>query len=466
MATDQQIVYGVGSSAASPANAGSFEGASLLTRQNLKVWGARAVFSLLDQGLASGASFGVNLLLARWLITEAYGAFAVGFVSYMFVYGLYNALLLEPMSVLGPAQHIESMTGYLRSQLMVHIIVVSPLAGLTLVAGILLRLFIPASPLGGALVGLGLALPFLLLLWFARRIGYVLQRPSQAGVGSALFLTIVAAGLLALQHYAMLQPFTAFALMGFASCLSAVYLIRRFGLVSWQTLPREGWGQTLRENWGYGRWLVGSTVLAFIVSQAQVFFVSGLLGLGAAGILRAMQLPALLMTQISTAAGFLILPIFSYDFVAGATRRMRHKAIFTSLALSTLALVLAGATWTFSAPIERILFSGKFAPYAWLMPLLVLYTIPFGPMQGFGMALRAIRMPKFDLVSGAIAAPVAVFFAYLGTRWWGLGGAALSLILGFAVQGLVTAIYFRRFVPESKTPLGVCPAPLGAKQNV
>jgi hypothetical protein len=45
----------------------------LLTASRLRVWGARTVLSLLDQGVASGVSFVANLLLARRLALAARG---------------------------------------------------------------------------------------------------------------------------------------------------------------------------------------------------------------------------------------------------------------------------------------------------------------------------------------------------------------------------------------------------------
>ena len=48
----------------------------------VRVWGVRSGLSLVDQGLTSGAGFAVNILLARWMPAEVYGAFAVTFAAY------------------------------------------------------------------------------------------------------------------------------------------------------------------------------------------------------------------------------------------------------------------------------------------------------------------------------------------------------------------------------------------------
>jgi O-antigen/teichoic acid export membrane protein len=460
MGAEQQVVYGVTEPKAKrPGSPGDASAPLQFTAERMRVWGARAAFSLADQGLFSGAGLLVNLLLARWLAPESYGAFAVAFAAFLFTYGFHNALLLEPMSVFGPSRHEESLSSYFRAQLVIHGLMVSPLSAFGIAAGLLLWRITPGSPLIGAIIGVSLALPFILLLWLMRRICYAVQRPAMAATGTALYLAFVAAGLLGVRTASVIGPFTVFVLLGSGGLLASLLLIFKLGLFS----PRvdkslaTSWRNVWRENWGYGRWLLGSGLLSSIVTQVQVFVVSALLGLGAAGVLRAMQLPALLIIQVSTATGFLILPAFAYDFSTGAIRRMRQKAIFVAVGISTFALVLGGVTWAFSGPIERALFSGKYASSAWLMPVLVLMTVALGPMQGFGMALRAIRKPKFDLVSGLLAAPIAMLCAYFGTKWWGLAGAAWSFVIGFAIQGVVTTLYFSRLVWIAEMP-GEVPA--------
>jgi hypothetical protein len=58
------------------------------------------------------------------------------------------------------------------------------------------------------------------------------------------------------------------------------------------------------------------------------------------------------------------------------------------------------------------------------------------------MALRASQQPRFDLVANAIAAPAGVSSAFLLTRWWGLAGAAASLMLSYTTYSLVTCRIF------------------------
>lgn len=424
----------------------------LPTPARLRVWGLRSALSLMDQGLTSGAGLTVNLLLARWMPPEVYGAFAVAFAGFLFVSGFHNVLLLEPVSVMGPSRYVGKLAAYFRAQIVVHLVLVGPLSAVALLASLILWRIAPGSPLSGAVLGAGLTLPFLLLFWLARRMCYVVQRPSVAALGSGFYLCLVGGGLFALGHLGRLGAFAAFLLMGCGSILASGLLLWRLGLVERETAAEPGatWRAALRENWTYGRWLVGSTVLFSVSSQAQMFLAAGLLGLGAAGILRAMQLPSLVMTQVTTAAGLLILPAFSYDFGKGLMERLRHKAMLVSLSLVGATLVFAALLALFAGRTEHLLFGGKYASHVWLMPVLALMPVCTGFSMGYSMAMRATQRPHFDLLANAVAAPVGVVSAICFMHWWGLAGAAASMVFSFVAAALINFFSYRRYLVGSK----------------
>lgn len=434
---------------ASNAQPEAYEPSAISASGKIRAWGVKSAMSLADQSLTSAAGFGVNILLARWMVANLYGAFALAFAGYLFLTGFHNVLLLEPLSVIGPARHVENLKNYFHAQITVHGILVLPLAALALLAAAILWRIAPHSALAGALAGAGAALPFLLFLWLARRMCYVLLRPALAVWGSAFYFAAAMIALVGLWHFGDLTPFNAFLAMGLASLLGAIVIVRRIGLKSPATgglrvSPRK----VLLENWIYGRWLVGSAILYALSTYSQMFFVAGILGLGAAGILRAMQIPSLAMTQVIIAIGLLVLPTFSCDFGRGRTAALRKKSMLVSVAALSTAAVFAALLLIARAPIERLLFGGRYAQYSWLIPVLALIPVLNGATMGCSMALRASQRSYFDLVSNACAAPIAVLSSVLFTRWWGIGGAAASIVLSFAVFSVVTLIFFRRLLRD------------------
>jgi O-antigen/teichoic acid export membrane protein len=423
-----------------------------LTADRVWTWGIKSGLSVVDQGFASGAGFLLSFLLARWLDSESFGAFAVAFATLLFLSGFHNVLLLEPMSVIGPAHYAGREAAYFVAQLKVHKLLAGMLAAALLLTALLMSLLGVTHGLVKATAASAFALPFFLMLWLVRRLAYMLQRPALAGFASAGYFVLIVCGLLLLHRYHGLSPATAFLLMGTAGLLCVVLPLRQLGLLK-RADPSCSWTTVARENWKYGRWLVLSTALFSVAGQTQIYLTAALLGLGTAGVLRAMQIPSLVMTQIVIAVGLLILPSMSYEFGLGQLNRLRRKAILASLFVTLIALAYAAVLALLAGPIEHLLYGGKFTTHVHLIPILGLVPVCTGFAVGFSMAVRASQKPHFDLLANAVSAPVGLLTALIFIRLWGLQGASLSLVAGFAAYGLVFWLSFRKIssrVPGSR----------------
>jgi O-antigen/teichoic acid export membrane protein len=414
------------------------------TRDQVRTWGAKSFGSLADQGLSSAAGFIANVLLARWMPAAEYGAFVVAFAGYLFLTLFHNALLLEPLSVIGPARHATRLGEYFQAQLRVHGVLVWPLTGIILLTAWILSRIAPNNPLIDALIGGGLSLPLLLLLWLTRRMCYVLRRPGIAVLGSGLYCVFSLAALVALRAVHHLTPLGAFVALGLGSMVGSTIILRKViaPKVSAKSPFAVRWRTTLNENWTYGRWLIGGALLYAISTSIQTFFAAGELGLDAAGILRAMQVPSLAMTQGVTAFGLLILPSFAYDFGNQRHKRLRRHAILVASGLGIAALAFTGCLAVGATRIEWFLYHGKYVAYARLIPLLALIPVTNGFGAGWSMALRASQKPHCDLIANAIAAPIAVLSTIFLVTRFGLMGAAISMVLSFALTNLVMLMFF------------------------
>jgi O-antigen/teichoic acid export membrane protein len=236
----------------------------------------------------------------------------------------------------------------------------------------------------------------------------------------------------------------AFLLVAVASLLSVILPLRQLGLLRASPIAACPWKKVAAENWNYGRWLVASTTLFSISTQAQLYLAAAMLGLAAAGILRAMQIPALVMTQIVSATSLLMLPTMSHEFGRGRTDKLRKKAVLCTFVATAMALAYALVLGMFAKHIERILFGGKFTAYAWLIPVLALVPVCTGFWLGFSLALRASQKPHFELLANAIAAPIGLVTALVFIKMWGIGGAAFSLVAGSAAIAVVLFWSFQR----------------------
>src|SRR5258708_24760376 len=177
-------------------------------RQNRK-WLQRGVWAVADQGLFALANVALNVLLARWLAPDQYGAFAVGYSLFLFIGAFHTALLTEPMLVFGPARYAGQPHGYFNILCRGHWILTVCGSALLTLTGFGLRAN-GVSALAQAMFGLALAAPFSLLMWFGRRAAYVRLQPRLATCASAGYLALLVLGLFIL---ALLQRVSIFSAM-------------------------------------------------------------------------------------------------------------------------------------------------------------------------------------------------------------------------------------------------------------
>jgi O-antigen/teichoic acid export membrane protein len=417
-----------------------------ISQDRLWFWGMRSSLSFLDQGLFSGSSFLLNIFLARWLSKEAYGVFAVCFTGVLFFTGFHNVLLIEPMTVIGPSCYPDRLTEYFGAQLRTHLVIVAPLSLLALGASGLLMLSPVPSALAPAMAASAVSLPLILLFYLLRRMCYVVQNPLAAARASAVYGTTLVLGAFALEYAGKCTPVSALLLMAVAALPPCILILRSQRISPDVLRPHSSLRlrQILAENWGYGRWLVLTSALSWMLMQVQTVLSAGLLTLAAAGALRAMQLPSLVLSQLIAATVLLLLPSISYELGRGDLARFHHKVLFSTAAFSGFGLAFVAALYLFSAPLERILFGGKYTSSAWLMPVLGLAPVFTGMASGLAHALRALRKAKYELLAYIPAAVTSLALALTLMPRWGLSGAAISMVAGSASLAIgVSACYLK-----------------------
>jgi O-antigen/teichoic acid export membrane protein len=181
-------------------------------------------------------------------------------------------------------------------------------------------------------------------------------------------------------------------------------------------------------------------------NQIQTFLVATLLGLQAAGTNAAMQVFMLPMVQSLIAVGGLALPILSYEFIQGGVPALRRKTQILGLALVGTAASYGLALWVLAVPLERALYGGKFAEFVWLIPIFAWVPVFTAVNMSFSLTLSAMQRPKHFLVSGAVTSVVACVSAVLLTYFWGLAGAAASVVLTYAAGAIAYYCLYRAWV--------------------
>jgi O-antigen/teichoic acid export membrane protein len=394
-------------------------------------WVKKGSLSILDQAFFSGTNFVLSILLARWLASDLYGIFALSFAIYLFFSGIYNAIILEPISVFATSKYHEQFNQYLSSQFVIHFIVTGILGGFIIcVAWILYYLNVWDSTMIKALFGVGVSLPFLLLLWLVRRIFYIIQSPSNALLSTFIYFVSALLGALVISSSVHRENiFLWYAMIGLASLLSSmpIFFSKKIKVISMQGF--SNWKTFIREQWLFGRWIVLATLLYSLGTQTQIFLAASYLGLHAAGAFKAVQNVMLPMFQIVAAVSTLMLPPISLEYGRTNYEEMRSKSLRVAGLLVFVAICYEIALLFGAKHIDYFLYDAKYTEFAWLIPVIGLIPLLNALQTGFSLILRSLQKPIYYIIDKSISAFIGVSSAFLFISFWSVPGAVYSLLL-------------------------------------
>jgi O-antigen/teichoic acid export membrane protein len=419
--------------------------AQLSPFHNLQRWSIKGGFSILDQIFFSGANFFANILLARWLLPEAYGSYSISFSALMFFYQIYFSFILDPMSVLGPANYSIQLKNYLVHQLKLHFIILIPISTLGFMVYWLINGFFPSS--NGILLNLTImlgVLPFLLLPWMFRRAVYVLRLPGLAALSSGLYAIILISLFIVLRATAIFTTLFVILSMAVASLLGTGFLF--FLLRKDAEIHNISLKNIVNENWNYGRWLIASSLLVIVAGQAQIFIAGSVLGVEAAGIVRALQNFAQPMILVVTAFGNLAIPALSADFGRADFKNFRSKVSIISGVSISIAGIYLLLLFIFRKPLELLLYGGQYSAYSDLIPVWGIVPLLLAINVAPASALQAIQKPYALLLVSLFWTMASVGSAFLFSVLWGIWGVTVSAVFGYLIAVTVFVILYRIWV--------------------
>jgi O-antigen/teichoic acid export membrane protein len=389
-----------------------------------------ALVFLADQAIVSAVRFGVAWILARQTAPENYGAYAL-VVSLLFVVEIVqHALVIWPMAVLGAAREGDAFRSYASAAGRVQAWV----AGGSAVAVFAAVQLMPAQWFGDRRLAYGLAAAAFSaaqqLQEFARRV-LLTKRPVHALANDALMAVGVLGGIVALffstghdaRAVASDRVILLYALgLAVAAVAGAV---QTRGLRGGRGAPAGG---VLRENWSFGRFILGSRVGESLLSHVQNFVLGAFAGpAGVAGLQAARLLVSPLQVASFAALNFL-LPRGAERLREGGPRALDRLVIgatgaFTLAALGYALVLAAAPSWWLG-----LVYGGRYDE-----PLLlrlcaavqVVATARFLLSSGLYVRRRSDLIMTAVLTCGVGA---MVLVQWLG-RQWGAAGILWALLI-------------------------------------
>ena len=428
-------------------------------------WVAKGGLALIDYGLFSGSNFLLGILLARWLPPEQYGAYALAFSIFILVTFLYQALLLEPLSVFSGTTYSANLRGYLKANLWLHwgisAVICLLLGGTAVMAKVWWHS--PASAM--AFAGMAAATPFILIHALGRRSFYLKLSPGPAAFGSSFYFALTVGGAFFVYKMGRLSAFSAFLVMGFAAMVGGFIMVFQLhAKLEPATAPmhlRETW----TKHWEYGKWALGTCIVGWIPTYVYIPLVSKFSGLAVAAELRALMNLGGPVLQTYAALSMLFLPYAAR--IQGEEGQKGTSALTRKLA--ALFVVGAVAYWAVLIPLRRpvfqLLYAGKYMDSASLLPLFAAETIIWSAALGPAIMLRAMEYPRSLFFANGAASVVALVFGIPATRYFGLHGVIWSMVAANVLYVSVAFVMLERRVASLKARERNVPVPLRAEEG-
>jgi O-antigen/teichoic acid export membrane protein len=378
----------------------------------------------------------LNIMLARWLPPEQYGAYALAFSVYVLLLGIHQNYFLEPMAVFGTSIYKDHQRKYYGALIWLQLAFSVALILLLLIAALAADRIWRESSVGSTLAGMAIAAPIVLIAALARATCYVCMDPAPATHASAIYACIVISGCALVNDFGYLSPLSVFLLMAFGAAVSAIYLLPKVRPeLSFQFI--EG---AARDHWSFGRWGLASLPVYWAMENMSYLLSGAFLGMREVGAARAIANTMLPLGQMTSAIGRLMQPHVSSEFsergpqgVAAATRKL-------AVVLSATCGVYIALSTIYRHEIMQLLYGQKFIEYAYLLPLASAAVSIYVVYQSFSIGLRALHNPKPMLFAYVAASVVSLVGGAIGVRIAGLPGimvaTAISNLTALAIIGL------------------------------
>jgi O-antigen/teichoic acid export membrane protein len=428
-------------------------------------WVTKGGLAILDYGLFSGSNFLLGILLARWMAPEQYGAYALAFSIFILVTFLYQALVLEPLSVFSGTSFPNNLRGYLQSNVWLHwglSIVICLLLGGTAVAA---KVWWHSPISAMAFAGMTVATPFILIHALGRRSFYLKLSPGPAAFGSAFYCAFVVGGAFAIYKLGWLSAFTAFLAMGLAALVGGVIMFFQLHAKLEPSAGKVHLRTTWGKHWEYGRWALATCVVGWIPTYVYIPIVSKFNGLAVAGELRALMNLGGPVLQTYAALSMLFLPL------AARVQSTQGRRGASGLTVKLTGLFVAGAIvyWAVLIPLKRplfqMLYAGKYLDASSLLPLFAAETVVWSAALGPAILLRAMESPRSLFFANGAASAVALLFGIPATRLFGLHGVIWSMVLANVLYVVVAFIMLGRKVSALKVPEPLFEMPLPMEES-
>jgi O-antigen/teichoic acid export membrane protein len=393
--------------------------------------GARAGYlAAIDQAVISLSNFLGTIILARQVTPTELGVYGVGFIAINLTRALQEGLIVQPLNVFGAPMDISAFRRYASSSALLQVLLAASLALLACIGGWVLT--VTGNDTAGPAV---FALWFAVLGWqlqeFCRRALYTRGRVSNALMNSILANTVRLGVLVFWGSQGRLSGVAGLTAIGWgslAALLPGLWFTRGYWTGDILSLV-----YTFKNNWAFGRWVLGGAVANWISVEFYPVLTAGMVSFAAAGAYRALQNLVAPIHLLLRAIDTFFTPRAARLYEEAGMRGLRRLLRLIYLATAVPMLAILAVAVLFREQLLQILYGDTYLEYSQgivLMAIFYALLYAYGPLQS---AFKSMRLSRPVFIANIVAMVAMFTVGIVAILRWGvygtLGGQVLNALL-------------------------------------
>jgi O-antigen/teichoic acid export membrane protein len=190
-----------------------------------------------------------------------------------------------------------------------------------------------------------------------------------------------------------------------------------------------------KELFGFGKWIMGSTILIFLITQGDDIFVGKLLGATALGFYQmAYRISNMPTTEITHVISQVTFP--AYSKLQDDISKLKEAYLKVLQVTAFLSFPIAGLIFVLAPDFTKIFLGEKWMPMVPAMQVLVFAGLVRAIAATAGPVFYAVGKPEIDTRWQIIRLVVMVTLIYQFTARWGIVGASIIVFLSIFISNI------------------------------
>lgn len=190
-----------------------------------------------------------------------------------------------------------------------------------------------------------------------------------------------------------------------------------------------------KELFGFGKWILGSSILLFLATQGADIFVGKMIGVTALGFYQiAFLLSNLPDSEITHVISWVTFP--AYSKMQDDIPRLREAYLKVLQFTVLISIPLAVGIFILAPEFTKIFLGDKWLPMVPVMQVLAFASLVRSIAATAGPVFHGIGKPKIDTRWQVVRLIVLVVLLYPLTMRWGILGASISVLFSILVSTL------------------------------